>query len=73
MCSFIYKNVVSEIYYRYDYENYKYSLMIEKYYVDIELRDEEQYVMEAMREALIERAKGGYGNCKLVSDNLLNN
>ena len=69
VCSFIYKNVVSEIYYRYDYENYKYSLMIEDYYVDTELRDEEQYVMDAMREALIERVKGMYGNCELVSDN----
>ena len=69
VCSFIYKNVVSKIYYRYDYENYKYSLMIEDYYVDTELIDEKQYVMDAMREALIERVKGIFGNCELVSDN----
>ena len=69
VCNFIYKNVVSKIYYRYDYENYKYSLMIEDYYVDTELIDEKQYVMDAMREALIERVKGMYGNCELVSDN----
>jgi hypothetical protein len=47
--------------------------MIEDYYVNRELRDEEQYVMDAMREALIEDLRGLYGSCKLVSDNLLNN
>ncbi|MCR5837079.1 MAG: hypothetical protein K6G88_11280 [Lachnospiraceae bacterium] len=73
--SFIYKNVVSEIHYRYEYDNSNsnYSLMIEKYYVNRELRDEEQYVMDAMRKALIEDLRGLHGSCKLVSDNLLNN
>ena len=69
VCSFIYKNVASKIYYRHSYNNFKYSLMIEDYYVDTELRDEKQYVMDAMREALIERVKGIFGNCELVSDN----
>ena len=43
--------------------------MIEGYYVDSMLLDEKQYLVDAMREALIVAKRGRFGNCELVSDN----
>ena len=66
--NFIYKNAINRISYRHEYKKLKYSLMIESYYVAPELLEEKQYVIDAMRTALITSITAFYGNCELVSD-----
>ena len=52
VANFIYKNIVNTIKYNYHSDRFVHSIEYKEFRVDKKLKDEEEYVVEAMRKAL---------------------
>ncbi|RHR76839.1 hypothetical protein DWW50_11300 [Eubacterium sp. AF15-50] len=52
VANFIYKNIVNTIKYNYHSDRFVHSIEYKEFRVDKRLKDEEEYVVEAMRKAL---------------------